>query len=82
MKFLDRLFASSEEKYQQLVDKLNFHEGLAKNNLHSTHPHLQGLLEKHNLKPEALRYGGQDSSPHAVLGALLAFPDLTQGEDL
>ena len=80
MSFLNRFFGSAETKYQILADKLGFHEGLAKNNLHATHPHLQSILQKHQLNPESLRSQGNDLSPTTTFGALLALPNLLTGQ--
>lgn len=70
------LFGSSN-KTDNLKNVISNHEQLSFNNLHQKHPHLQGILDKHNINLKSVRRNSVKVGAAAtVLGAFLAIPFL------
>jgi len=77
MAFWSNFFGQTENKYELLKDRLSFHEATSQANLHESHPHLQGLFDKHQIDLKKIRkHGVRVAAAAAVLGAFLAIPYL------
>jgi|SRR3989344_68289 len=77
MFFWQNLFGKSSDKFQALEDRLTFHEQKSEQNLHTTHPHLKGIFDKHEISLRNIRkHTPKIAAATAVLGAFLAIPYL------
>ncbi len=72
----DNFFGSSK-KSDNLKNVISTHEQISSENLHQKHPHLQGILDKHNIDLKNVRKNSvKVGAAAAVLGAFLAVPFL------
>lgn len=70
-----RFFGS--KKSDPLKNVLSSHEQNSSANLHQNHPHLRGLLDKHNIDLKQIRRRGvKVAAAAAILGAFLSIPFL------
>jgi len=75
MSFLN-LGKKEETSFHELHQTFASHEEAAKNSLFQKHPHVGGILAKHNIDLKNVRKHKGKIAVAAALGALLAFPHL------